>query len=303
MIDLNILLERYPHCFTTKNQLAALLRDFYPKEKKDINLILTVYDSGIASRLSGIRNIDSQMMMIFVKQLADEYCLQEQYAVYGIEMWAKAYNLSLPETETVITTTELHTAPLKKQTVSPVKPEPPVSCDSLDYEITDNGNGYIIAKFHGTEAKHTVIPDFIDGKRIIGIGSAAYENCTDIETLEISEGIQFIGDWAFFGCIKLRDVHFPSSLISIGRLAFFECNRLDTIILNEGLRTIGDKAFGFCEDLSRMLLPSTVTKIGENILGNFFNNNTVVYCYPDTYGLKYARKRGYPVESAYNFKK
>ena len=45
-----------------------------------------------------------------------------------------------------------------------------VNGDASEYEIIDNGKGYVISKFRGFEKKNTIIPNIIDGKRIIGIG-------------------------------------------------------------------------------------------------------------------------------------
>ena len=86
MIDLTIVVEHSPDGFISRNQLKWLLRDFYPKETRDINVALILYDSGIVNKISAMRKIDSKHKKIFIKHLFDDFGLNEELAVMGIEM-------------------------------------------------------------------------------------------------------------------------------------------------------------------------------------------------------------------------
>ena len=57
MIDLSIVVEKYPNVLSSRNQLLALLRDLYPKEKGETNLALIIYDSGIVSTIAGLKKL------------------------------------------------------------------------------------------------------------------------------------------------------------------------------------------------------------------------------------------------------
>lgn len=59
------------------------------------------------------------------------------------------------------------------------------------------------------------------------------------------------------------------------------------------------KASAFCcFGLKNILIPSTVSEIGKDII----DKKVVIYCYPGTYGLEYARKHGYKTENALKYK-
>ena len=85
-----MIIEKYPRSAGTRSQLASLLRDLYPSEKRAINVALAVYDSGIVSKLAKQKSVDSVLYHNFIKQLVDEFGLQEQFAAEGIVIWAKA---------------------------------------------------------------------------------------------------------------------------------------------------------------------------------------------------------------------
>ena len=59
------MVEKYPNVLSSRNQLLALLRDLYTKEKGETNLALIIYDSGIVSTIAGLKKIDSRQMKMF----------------------------------------------------------------------------------------------------------------------------------------------------------------------------------------------------------------------------------------------
>ena len=80
----------------------------------------------------------------------------------------------------------------------------------------------------------------------------------------VPEGVESIGDYAFYRCMGLGEITLPDSLTSIGTYSFFRCNGLAGIALPEGLTSIGDKAFYWCASLESITLPDSVTQIGGN---------------------------------------
>ncbi len=81
----------------------------------------------------------------------------------------------------------------------------------------------------------------------------------------IPEGIVSIGDYAFFGCSELTDIHFPSTLREIGFSGFTACMSCTVLRLNEGLEAIGDLAFGDCFLLEEIHLPASLVSLGEEV--------------------------------------
>lgn len=54
-----------------------------------------------------------------------------------------------------------------------------------------------ISQYHGHNSKNVIIPSTIDGKNIVGIGKGAFQHCTTIEYLRLSEGIRYVEDIGF----------------------------------------------------------------------------------------------------------
>ena len=59
----------------------------------------------------------------------------------------------------------------------------------------------------------------------------------------VPDGVNRIGDSAFFDCTSLTSVIIPKSVTSIGSLAFLGCIRLTNVTIPDGVTSIGDAAF------------------------------------------------------------
>ncbi len=79
----------------------------------------------------------------------------------------------------------------------------------------------------------------------------------------IPEGIEKIGDHAFFYCRILEKVNLPSSLTEIGANGFGICEKLTSIVIPDGVTSIGDSAFASAASLNEVTLPSSLVTIGD----------------------------------------
>ena len=77
---------------------------------------------------------------------------------------------------------------------------------------------------------------------------------------EIQDGVQAIGEKAFWCCRELTGVRFPAGLTQIGRDAFGGCGALESVELPEGLVTIEGSAFSG-SSLRAVRFPSTLQTI------------------------------------------
>ena len=115
------------------------------------------------------------------------------------------------------------------------------------------------------------------------VGQSFFEN-SKISEIDLPNGLEKIGNYAFSGCSLLSSVNLPSSLTDIGIEAFkgtavteieipsgitylknglFEnCTALASADLPETLETIGDMVFKGAEKLTAVNMPSGVTDIG-----------------------------------------
>mmetsp|Transcript_20853 Transcript_20853/g.35830 ORF Transcript_20853/g.35830 Transcript_20853/m.35830 type:complete len:337 (-) Transcript_20853:51-1061(-) len=95
------------------------------------------------------------------------------------------------------------------------------------------------------------------------IPRGAFAECRALKYAILHEGLQTIGDRAFFDCASLERIEVPSTMI--GYRAFSFCIALRSVALNEGLRAIGTEAFSDCNSLERIEFPSSVIAIGDRV--------------------------------------
>ena len=78
----------------------------------------------------------------------------------------------------------------------------------------------------------------------------------------IPQGIQIIGENAFYYCDSLTSISIPDSVTSIEFQAFCYCTALTSISIPDSVTYIGDAAFNWCNELSSINIPSSITSIG-----------------------------------------
>ncbi len=122
--------------------------------------------------------------------------------------------------------------------------------------------------FNGNDTITTVI--LPDG--VISIGDYAFAFCDNLETIELNEGLQIIGEGAFYGynsTNKIKSITIPSTVTEIEKNSFRSCQNLDNIIFSgENITTIGEYAFLECTKLSSVSLPDSVTNMGRSVFEN-----------------------------------
>ena len=89
----------------------------------------------------------------------------------------------------------------------------------------------------------------------------AFNGCTELKTLSISDSVVFIGDFAFNQCHLLDNLTIPCSVLFISKCAFRHC-KLHNLQLNNGLISIGDWAFDSCR-IKNLILPDSIRYIGR----------------------------------------
>ena len=104
----------------------------------------------------------------------------------------------------------------------------------------------------------------IDGNvyKVIGIGVNAFTS-TPITSVDIAEGIESIGNKAFYSCGNLTSVSLPESILKIGEASFSGCEKLDTIAIPSKVVSIGTNAF-LSSKIKEVVIPATTTSIGKS---------------------------------------
>ena len=106
-----------------------------------------------------------------------------------------------------------------------------------------------------------------------------YLNGELVTELEIPDGVNSIGNLAFYNCSSLTSITIPRSVISIGYYAFYNCSSLESVTFEENsqLESIGDLAFYNCSSLTSITIPGSVTSIGERVFYNCSSLENVTF--------------------------
>lgn len=119
-----------------------------------------------------------------------------------------------------------------------------ISEDSSIQEISDRA-------FRKTKIRSIVIPD-----SVTTIGLRAFEECTELESVTLSDNLQSIMDSAFAGNQSLKSIKFPDSVTHLGNGAFSRCTQLRQIELGRGISNLSAGVFD-SDSISLTFSPQT----------------------------------------------
>ena len=98
-----------------------------------------------------------------------------------------------------------------------------------------------------------------------------------------------ISDWAFMECSGLESVDITDGINSIGYSAFDGCNRLKTVYISSTIETIDDYAFNNCTNILEIKIGAIkAITCSDNIFEEDVYNNATLYI-PKDRGFAYAR--------------
>ena len=107
-----------------------------------------------------------------------------------------------------------------------------------DFELIDNSDEIVIEKYIGKDPI-MVIPDEINGKKVVSLGTYALANDKNIVAIKIGNNIKDLGEGVFGNCENLRYVVLGDSVKTIGCDPFLNTN-IQEVTLNDGLQKIGE---------------------------------------------------------------
>ena len=119
--------------------------------------------------------------------------------------------------------------------------------------------------------RYITIPEKIEGKIVSSIGDFAFSGENRIREIKLPSGLNNIGRYAFENCSNLTEISIPAGVTQIGEKAFYNNVRLYTLVFESESRlaTVGDFAFAYCSSLRKFELPASVTSVnGTAFVGN-----------------------------------
>lgn len=135
--------------------------------------------------------------------------------------------------------------------------------DYINYEITTDDT--VTIKFaRGNLSGNHIIPSMIEGYPVKCINNSAFGEQTNLNSIEIPNGVVTIGNGAFQNCLRLAEITIPNSLLNMGDGAFENCHFLGCIAIPNLVTSIGERTFSRCDNLMSITIPDRVTSIGDN---------------------------------------
>ena len=136
--------------------------------------------------------------------------------------------------------------------------------ESLDY----GSDGFIVYQgwvlgYRDNGASALTLPQGVKG-----IGTRAFAEFWDLETVVIPDTMKHIGRNAFFECTFLDEVEIPDSVVTIGTGAFENCSYMQTLSVGTGVRKVDDRAFARCASLQAVAFADGLESIGECAFSN-----------------------------------
>lgn len=165
-------------------------------------------------------------------------------------------------------------------------PEPPIPVESAITVYTSSSGKFSVMCdeisdnkiTHGTIDsleidKTTITSTKINGSCVNEIYWEAFTGCSNLESVEITEGIEIVGGFGSVSstaaCTSLTSITIPSSTKKIGTSAtgghaFRNCTSLESCIFKENshLEIISHDSFQNCTSLTGITIPNSVTEIG-----------------------------------------
>ena len=191
------IIQDYPDALSERKKLQALFSDFFPQDRLKRNTLLMVFDDGIVSEMRGLTKVDQMMVHRFVKSVEQGYGIRTRNAQDAVMTWARAMGI-LPE-DSRLSANRTQENVSSADTEERAKEWVEVESDNL-YEYEETSWGIKILRFVDFDESVVVIPNVIEGKKVIAIGNHAFKGCVGIEKIVISEGIEILGNGVFLNC-------------------------------------------------------------------------------------------------------
>lgn len=241
-----------------KKRFTALVRDLFPAQARNVNLLLMAYSIGIAQDIQTASHIDNTFAFRYVKQLIDNYGMSRANADWVVSVWCSCYGAKVLGKRCEI---EVHaTGPAISNEENKATR---VYGDLFDYCKSQEGNGLAVTGFHGQNKAMLIFQNKAGNQPVLKIADDSFAESETREVI-ITDGIERIGNRAFAGCADLHQVILPGTIKELGDQSFAQCEKLTSLMLPESLERIGSEAFKGT-GLKTIVIPKNVYWLGDGV--------------------------------------
>jgi hypothetical protein len=89
------MLKDYTDAVHDKKKFVGLMRDLFPGQQMQVNLINTAFELGIAGEIANAVHINNAFAFRFVKRLVDEYGVSRLKADWAVSVWCVCYGAAV----------------------------------------------------------------------------------------------------------------------------------------------------------------------------------------------------------------
>ena len=94
MKELKNIIEQHPECLFSRNALRSYLSDVLLDNKRAINILCSIYESGIVDKIKDKDFISNEEIGNYTSQLEKEYGVSPKYGWEYIMIWIEALSIS-----------------------------------------------------------------------------------------------------------------------------------------------------------------------------------------------------------------
>ena len=144
-----------------------------------------------------------------------------------------------------------------------------------DTEVEVTYKGTYASSYDYGYVGNVVIPESVTYNQTVYavtlIGESAFQYCSGLTNIEISNSVTKIGNYAFSDCKSLTSIDIPNSVTSIGNWVFNRCSELTSVVIGNSVTFIGSFPFLECLGLTRI-----VVKEGNSVYDSRENCNAII---------------------------
>lgn len=138
--------------------------------------------------------------------------------------------------------------------------------DNMTYEV-NTVEGTIVFNGYGDMYNmnthidyYSTIKNVVINEGITSIGANVFNDCINLEKIDIAGTVKKIGYNAFGNCRSLQSIDLPNSIEDMSG-AFYNCTGLQKVVLENGVKIISEHAFENCINLTELIMPNSITRI------------------------------------------
>ena len=151
---------------------------------------------------------------------------------------------------------------------------------------------------------NVVIPEEIDGRKIVSLGKLSFRNavglvtvkmpdtitnipgqgfygafsgCTQLKKAILSSNIKMLGSGTFADCIALESVELSDSIEQLGYFVFVGCKSLKTVKMPKGLFAIEASLFEGCSSLVKVEFAEGLTTVSQDVFKDCESLEEVIF--------------------------